>query len=412
MTEPLPHEPPEDRGLPALVTPPPRRRGRWIVLLVVLLIAAVSGAVLSLRSRPTEPAPQARSGALPTPSPFFWETGDEPRALVPLDRIISGGPGPDGIPPIDRPRFERAADVDWLDAQEPVFAVQVGDDVRAYPIQILLWHEIVNDTVGGKPVAVTYCPLCNTAIVYERTVRGEPVTFGTSGRLYNSDLVMYDRATQSLWVQFSGQAVVGPLIGDELTVVPSHLISFAELQAAHPDAKVLSRETGFDRAYGTTPYAGYDTNDQPFLFQGDADPRLPAIARVVGVQIGDDAKAYPVSLLRERGDPVALNDRLGDQDIVVMFKRGLKSALDAERILDARDVGESAVFSRKVGARALSFTVRGGRIVDEQTGSTWDILGGATAGPLRGQRLTPIGKVDTFWFAWSVFLPKADVWHN
>jgi hypothetical protein len=365
--------------------------------------------VASLRGRPSV-APPPAVGALPPPSPFFWDSGARPRSLVPLDQIIEGGPPPDGIPPIDHPRFEAARDVRWLASDEPVLALEATGEPRAYPLQILLWHEIVNDTVGGTPVVVTYCPLCNTAITYTRTVRGVAVTFGTSGRLYNSDLVMYDRATRSLWVQFSGTAVLGPLIGTELTQVPSGIVSWAEFRAAHPEAKVLSRDTGFDRPYGTTPYVGYDSNANPFLFRGNADPRLPEIARVVGVQAGGAAKAYPYEALARLGRPAVVDDRLGTMEIAVFFKGGVRSALDQRSVASSRDVGESGVFSRVIRGRPLTFEARSGRIVDRETGSTWDILGRATAGPLAGERLEPVHKVDTFWFTWSVFIPRAIVW--
>lgn len=411
MSHPAPSSPPPDRIRFDLVTPSkPRRRLILVAGAVLLAITIGVGLTVWAAGRGGSPGNQARIAGLPAAKPFFWEGGARPRALVPLEQIVPGGPPPDGIPPIDRPRFETASRVSWLDPAEPVLALELAGDARAYPIQILLWHEIANDTVGGTPVAVTYCPLCNTAITYERTVRGVPVTFGTSGRLYRSDLVMYDRATKTLWVQFSGQGVVGPLMGTELTLVPSGMVSWQEFRAAHPEGQVLSRDTGFDRPYGKTPYVGYDTDPDPFLFNGKADPRLSAIARVVGVQAGGAAKAYPFETLRRGGDPAVVNDRVGTSDIVVFFKRAQKSALDADRITASRDVGETGVFSRRLGNRVLTFAARGGVIVDRQTRSTWDILGRASAGPLKGSRLVPMSKVDTFWFAWSVFIPNAAVW--
>ena len=342
---------------------------------------------------------------------FFWEIpGPDPESLVPLDEIVSGGPSPDGIPPIEEPRFIEPSHASWLDPQEPVLSLEVDGDARAYPLQILLWHEIVNDTVGGRPVAVTYCPLCNSAIVFDRTVAGSVTTFGTSGRLYNSDLVMYDRETKSLWPQIMGKAVVGPRIGTELEVIGSATTSFADFRTAHPGGKVLSRRTGFDREYGRTPYAGYDSTSDPFLFRGEVDPKLPAIARVVGVRTDEGAKSYAVDALRALGPRAAINDAIGDLDLVVLFKRGTRSTLNTQLTANGRDVGSSGVFARRLGSRLLTFTVRKDRFLDEQTGSTWDLFGRATAGPLHGKRLQALDKVDTFWFAWAVFVPDAPLW--
>ena len=342
---------------------------------------------------------------------FFWEEpGVEHESLVPLDEIISGGPPPDGIPPIDRPKFIAPSQATWLDAQEPVLGLEIAGDARAYPLQILLWHEIVNDTVGGRPVTVTYCPLCNSAIVFDRTVNGEVTTFGTSGRLYQSDLVMYDRGTKSLWPQIMGKAVVGPLIRTELEVIASSVTSFADFRIAHPKGRILSRDTGFDRDYGTTPYERYDSTDDPFLFRGTVDPKLPAIARVVGVRTPEGAKSYSVDALRRIGPYAVVNDEIGARDLVVFFKRGTKSTLDAPLVAESKDVGSSGVYSRRLDARVLSFRVEDGRFTDEQTGSTWDIFGRATGGPMSGERLEPLDKVDTFWFAWAVFVPDAPLW--
>jgi hypothetical protein len=181
---------------------------------------------------------------------------------VPYSEILSGGPPKDGIPAIDDPRFVRVEDADsWLEPKEPIILFQMGDDVRAYPIQIVMWHEIVNDTVGGVPVVVTFCPLCNTAIAFERTVEGRELTFGTTGRLRFSNLIMYDRQTESWWQQATGETIAGEFTGRRLDFRPASIVSWADFKSAHPDGKVLSRETGFSRSYGQNPYAGYDDVD-------------------------------------------------------------------------------------------------------------------------------------------------------
>src|SRR6266849_6475828 len=200
----------------------------------------------------------------------------ESKRLVPLEEIISGGPPPDGIPAIDRPAFIALEQATWLTPKEPVLALEIGGDARAYPLQILMWHEIVNDTVGGKPVVVTYCPLCNSGLVYERVVDGATLDFGTSGKLYKSDLVMYDRQSHSLWAQMEGRAIVGQRAGARLLLVPANTIAFDDWRTAHPRGKVLSRETGHQRDYGANPYRSYDQPDlRPFLFNGRPDTRRP-----------------------------------------------------------------------------------------------------------------------------------------
>jgi len=217
---------------------------------------------------------------------------------VPYDEIFSGGPPRDGIPPIDSPRFESVESADtWIEDVEPVIILEVNDDVRAYPLQILIWHEIVNDEVDGQPVVVTFCPLCNTALVFARPIiNGELLTFGTSGNLRISDLVMWDRQTESWWQQFNGEAIVGDLTGTKLEFLPSAIISWADFKSKHPEGQVLSIETGFPRSYGRNPYTGYDDiNSYPFAYTGDLNDRLPAMARVLGILL-EDGWAAPIHL--------------------------------------------------------------------------------------------------------------------
>jgi len=234
-----------------------------------------------------------------------------PEPLIDPGAVRSGGPPPDGIPPIDDPKFISVSAADaWLNDVEPVLVVDVDGDVRAYPIQIMMWHEIVNDTVGGLPLAVTYCPLCNSAISFERVVRGVETTFGTSGSLYNANLVMYDRATESLWNQLDGRAVIGVLTGDVLTQYPSVTMSWSTFKEARPDGKVLDKDqTGATRRYGTNPYTGLDDpNGQPFLFNGDVDVRAKAMQRIVAIENENAAAAWTIDFLS--GDAKAVMPRL------------------------------------------------------------------------------------------------------
>jgi Protein of unknown function (DUF3179) len=338
----------------------------------------------------------------------------EPAPLVDPAGIISGGPPPDGIPPLDHPKFEPTGSASWLAAAEPVAAVQVGAAAKAYPLQILVWHEIVNDTIGGVPVSVSYCPLCNTAITWRRPlVDGAVTTFGTSGKLYQSNLVMYDRATRSLWPQALGQAVVGPLTGQRLTPVPTQIVSWSAFHASFPGGQVLSRDTGFSRPYGHNPYVGYDAKGAtPFLFDGKVDPRLGAVERVLGLTVGGRHLAAPYTRLaaRAHGSVSVADLDLAGAPLLVVWRAGTTSALDRESIAGSRDVGAAAAFSRRLGGRVLSFTVGAGQVRDEQTQSVWDQFGHATAGPLAGSRLAPAESTDSFWFDWAAFHPDSAVW--
>ncbi|MFP4554307.1 MAG: DUF3179 domain-containing protein [Actinomycetota bacterium] len=334
-----------------------------------------------------------------------------PEPLVDPDEIISGGPPPDGIPPIDGPSFVSVEEADeWIGDDEPVLYLDVNDEVKAYPIQILMWHEIVNDTVGGVPVAVTYCPLCNSAVTFRREIGDQVTTFGTSGRLFASALVMYDRATESLWTHFDGRAVVGALTGQRLEPISSPLIGWSDFKQSFPDAQVLDREsTGYDRPYGQNPYAGYDDpGTDPFLFRGDVDDRAVAKQRVVGVTVEDSAKAWALEALMD-GPASATNDQVGDTPVVIFWKEGQASALEGGQVVSGRDVGSAAVFSPVVDGETLTFSTDGEEFVDDQTGSRWDITGTAVSGELSGTSLEQINHLDTFWFAWSTYQPETEL---
>lgn len=333
-------------------------------------------------------------------------TGVEgPDPLVPIDDIISGGPPPDGIPSIDEPRFLPAEDVDFLGENEPVLAVDINGDARAYPVQILMWHEIVNDTVGGVPVAVTYCPLCNSAVAYDRRLDDTVFEFGTSGMLWNSALVMYDRQTETLWSHFTGQGIVGELTGTTLDTFPVATVPWGRWRDAHPEGLVLSRETGFSRDYGRNPYPGYDdVTSQPFLFEGEVDGRFTAMTRIVGILRDGDALAVPLTQLRD-DNVVAVE--LGGQQLVVFWEPGTASALDSASIVDGNDIGATGVFIPRVGDRDLTFAWTGDAFVDDQTATTWNILGHGVDGPLAGERLIRVEHLDTFWFAWAAFQPDS-----
>ena len=350
---------------------------------------------------------RAASGATAEPVPFDtsgWRT-DFSRHSVPLTEIMSGGPPKDGIPAVDRPEFVSVSAADeWLKPKEPVILFAHDGDVRAYPMQILIWHEIANDTVARLPVAITFCPLCHTAIAFDRRAAGRVLDFGTTGRLRFSDLVMYDRQTESWWQQATGESIVGTLMGTHLTPLPAQIISWEMFKQTFPSGRVLSRRTGYQRSYGQNPYAGYDSLDaSPFLYRGPKDTRLRPMERVVTVSIGAEDVAYPFGAL-ERVHVV--NDTVGGRPIAVFFERGVTSALDQPNIPASRDIGTAAVFERTIDGKILTFTWTAGRIEDRQIGSTWNILGTAVAGSLKGAHLKPVVHDQQFWFSWAVFRPK------
>jgi hypothetical protein len=339
-----------------------------------------------------------------------WRT-DFARHTVPLEEIVSGGPPKDGIPALDNPRFTSVAEADsWLSERDPVVLVEQGDEAKAYPLQILIWHEIVNDVVDGRPLAVTFCPLCNTALAFDRRLDGSTLDFGTTGRLRHSDLVMYDRQTESWWQQATGEGIVGVHAGRRLEFVSAPVVSWETFKSAHPAGHVLSRRTGYDRPYGQNPYTRYDDKGGSPLrsfFRVRRDDRLPAMERVVAVSLGGEDVAYAFTLLRERS---AINDEVGDVPIAVFWKPGTASALDKRRISEGRDVGSTGVFDRRLGGQVLRFEPgRDGRFRDRVTGSEFDLLGRAVTGPLLGTRLQSIPHGNHFWFAWGVFKPSTRV---
>ena len=243
--------------------------------------------------------------------------------------ILSGGPPKDGIPALSDPDFIKASAETQIGPREPVITVEIeGETPRAYPIRYLTWHEIVNDVVGDVPVAVTFCPLCNSGMTFDRRAEGKVLTFGVSGKLRNSDMVMYDRETESWWQQAIGTGIVGELTGVELTQLPSWMESWAEYTARNPEGLVMATPK-WPRMYGRNPYVSYDSSKRPFLYNGEMPPHdIPALARVV--RIGD--KAWPVLRLREEGE-------VKENGFVISWASGQASALDSSDIGAGKDVG-------------------------------------------------------------------------
>jgi len=397
----------------------------WILAVGWTLCVAACTSSQSTDSPSPSPQPDSVTELFPSPSVSLTPTllPEEPpparaesefttdfsKHSVPYSEILSGGPPKDGIPPIDAPQFIPVKEADeWLEAREPIVFVQVGDDARAYPVQILIWHEIVNDTVGNEPLIVSFCPLCNTAIAFKRTFDGEVLDFGTTGRLRYSNLIMYDRQTETWWQQATGDAIAGKHMGAQLEFYPASMISWADFKDLYPNGKVLSRDTGHRRDYGRNPYFGYDDiNQTPFLYNGETPDQLPPMARVLTVDLKNEAVAYPYDILSQAN---IINDTVGGEAIVILWNNGTASAVDTSNIPEGRDVGAAVAYSRSLEGRMLTFKFADGKILDEQTDSGWNILGQAISGELKGKQLTPVVSINHFWFSWAAFRPETKVY--
>lgn len=273
-------------------------------------------------------------------------------ASIPIELIRAGGPPKDGIPAINDPVFQTAKSADWLLGSDRVIGIDINGEARAYPIAILNWHEIVNDTVAGKPIVVSFCPLCGTGMVFDANVNGDIQKFGVSGLLFESDVLLYDQQTQSLWSQFWMTAVTGPQKGEELTLLPAEHTTWADWVSRYPETQVLSRETGFVRDYSRNPYLGYDRTERTYFPVQNTNDTFHGKSWVMGVFLNGEAKAYPFERLAQRDS--TFTDTLGGETIEIQFD------------------------SEHQTARAV--------LNDE-----------------------PLATVQAFWFAWYAFYPESDV---
>jgi len=292
----------------------------------LLAIATVFAVFANILVAHSQPRPSSYEG---------WKT-DFDKFSIDLGEIMSGGPPKDGIPSIDKPKFVAVSKADKYTDREPVIGLEFKGEARAYPLSVLMWHEIANDVIGGHAVAVTFCPLCNAAIVFDAMIDGKPHQFGTTGRLRNSDLLMYDRVTESWWQQFSGEAIIGDYLGRKMKILPSRLESFANFKKRFPNGKVLVPDNPGRRDYGRNPYVNYDTSATPFLYSGSMPEGISPMARVVVIR--DVSGPIIVAMEKVRG---AGGIELSGYQF--SWKEGQASALDSGRISEGREIGNIIV---------------------------------------------------------------------
>jgi hypothetical protein len=323
----------------------------------------------------------------------------------------------DGIPPIDMPKYISAETAKTVFFEhEPVIVIENNGKAKAFPLNILTYHEIVNDDIDGLYFSATYCPLCNAAIVFNRNLnfngKDYLLDFGVSGMLRSSDLVMWDRQTETWWQQFMGEGLVGELTGAKLEMLPAQIISMAEFIENYPDGEVLSKETGFERQqkrYGTNVYEAYDSREIPYErhFTEKVDERLPAMDRVIDIQSKGEFKVYPHTTVAKSN---VVNDEFNGLNLVLFYQSGTKSVLDTKDISMAKDIGSITVFDRVLDGRILTFKKSGKYFKDDQTNSSWTITGKCVNGKLKGKTLTPIRYGNHFAFSWLKFYPESEIY--
>jgi hypothetical protein len=277
-------------------------------------------------------------------------------ATIPRDELVAGGPPRDGIPAIDRPQFVKPSEANFLRDEDRVLSVKIDNEVRAYPLRILNWHEIVNDQIGDHAIAVTYCPLAGAGIVFDRRVNGRKSPFGVSGLLYQSDLVMYDRDTESLWPQLAMKTISGPMVGTQLRLLPSEDMKWAAWREAHPDGKVLSTATGHSRDYVRDAYADYARSSETMFPVRWTRSELGKKDWVVGVIVNGQAKAYPIELLKKNAP---IEDKIGNEQIRISYDAG----------------ASKTEVTRSANSEMIPFTI-------------------------------------AYWFAWQAFYPKTELYRR
>ena len=371
----------------------------WIVatLFVGIITAVVAWSFLNTNSIGSYSKEQQQNNAAVSSG----IANSNKKSIVPLDQIVSGGPPRDGIPSIDNPKFVFIQDGGkFLQGSDLVMGLSINGDTRAYPLQILVWHEIVNDIVGNTPVAVTYCPLCFTSQVFLRDIDGQIVQFGTSGKLYNSNLVMYDRTSNSLWSQALGEGIVGKYAGKKLEKIPFELAYWDDWKKLYPDSKVLSIDTGFGRPYGTDPYGSYYTEPNILFPVSHKDERLGPKEIVIGLEDNGKHKAYRISDIENEK---IVNDQIGNKQITLVSLEPFMV-----RVFDRSAQLENS--SSDATILQLEYESSSNLLVDKGTGTKWNFDGKAVEDKMSGKSLTRLSLDEGFWFSWVAFHPDTEVY--
>lgn len=367
---------------------------KWTILRHLMVVWVVALLMISCSSD-DDFSPLPGGGTTPPPNP-----NDPNTWLIPVNRIVDGGPGKDGIPSIDNPQFSQVSDIDFLQPSDLVLGIDIDGDIRAYPHPILDWHEIVNDVVGNTPLAVTYCPLTGTGTGWDRVLNGRETTFGVSGLLYNSNLIPYDRDSDSNWSQMLLKSVNGVQVGTEIETI--HLIetTWATWRQMFPNSNVLNLNTGFQRDYSQYPYGSFRTNNNFLLFSVEPDdPRLPRKERGLGVLVDGDSRFYSLESFSGTSDVTILQDALSGKELVVA---------------GSKDQNFIVAYSRRLeDGTLLTFESYSGDspevIMTDNEGNQWNLFGEAVEGPRRRQRLTPVNSFMGYWFAWGAFYPGIQI---
>ena len=332
-----------------------------------------------------------------------WTNTNFDKKTVPFEEIISGGPPRDGIPPIYEPSFQGVDEAsEWLPDSEPVLVHQQGEEVRAYPYRILIWHEIVNDEIDDKSFIATFCPLCNSAIIFNTHFQGKNHKFGVSGKLRNSDMVMWDHTTESWWQQLTGEAIVGDAVGTSLEMLPSPAISFGEFKNIFPQGMVLSQETRHYRPYGQNPYVGYDSSRTPFLMRNPVDSRLPPLSRVIGIEWNGSFYTLPLDAVA--GKKWARFEGTDGEELLILNLSSANSALDGRSIENSVLVDQVTVWENP---EQLKFTWDGSQLRDTVENRKWNSLGQGFSEERLQSQLTPVNFGVHFAFAWLAFHPDS-----
>ena len=330
-----------------------------------------------------------------TPSESGGGNSTQGEWLIPRDEVFDGGPGQDGIPALVYPDLEHAQAIKYLNDNDLVIGVKIGEEVRAYPHLILDWHEIINDEINGSKFAVTYCPLTGTGIGWDRILNGSETTFGVSGLLYNSNLIPYDRATGSRWSQMLMKSVNGSLIGTTVKTIPVIETSWRTWKLMYPNSKVVSKLTGYSRSYGVYPYGDYKTNNNNFLFPfSPKDSRLPSKERIFGILVDGKAVAFTFNFFSTIN---IFNTSINDVPVVVFGNKGLNLAFAYERNFNG-NVLEFNLTSNPLPA-----------LMRDNFGNIWNAFGEAIEGPDKGAKLKPVISFISYWFAWAAFYPETDI---